>query len=982
MNESGIFLGLLVLAYIFVTPFVLIILYTRQRKTVRWLEDELLLLRQRFDEYREQMSRRFATHHEQSPDPAGPASPETVSAPAQVPVEAVMGTPVVEADLNGPETAAVIESLPAQQPVEKPAGNEVADPVEGMTITPVGEKIRVFLQGIGMWPPSREAGMDRETVLMQWWLPRAGGVLALLSALFFGVYINQNTSPLFKCLELCAVSLGLTGIGWFMERRYRAFGGVLLVTGLIMLYLTSVAAYILPATRVIDNPVTGSLVQGAILGGICAVAVYRQSRGLILLTFHFGYFLGLFMVHEGLREGALIETGLLFVAGMFLVRKPIYRQLAWVLVVGSFLVVLAFPLLSLFASVDLPGSISVQAYTAIVLAGSISAYYAGLLGRDRSSRWILSLATSLAIASTLVFFRELYPDELEWACLSLGVVMLAGAMTGWARRGCGFAVQLLFIKASFLIAVWAILYFAGDLRWMVLALQTVVVATAARRARVIALEILVWAVALASLVYFADAISQPVEQGTFVWWMMTLYPIVITLAFAWLMNVFASTRDKSAKFNRAEIYAFVPLVAIGLWHAILTNTSERGFDLALPFIAIVYVAGALSLVPFFSRWMLLELAGLAFVTGSVLYCDEPFSLLQLAGILAAAAIALHFITRRKGKWAVSGESALYFLSIVPVALWMLQVMDDWNGQAIIVFGLCGMIVLSGLVPRVRQSGSWAFLPLVAYMVTENPADGAGFLNIAAIAAGLGWLAVPAVFPNVKEGMGWASKKDIWVLIGGILFWVYVLAFGDPSATWMAGQWVMGILAILLLLASHKWKLHGYLLASLLFTLTLAARHAAAMGLAQPYVPWISEALMSAALLYAFSLMWFWLKPNPFAGQPVSVQRQFLVFSSGSSAILLFATSAVTFQYSELGWLEWYTPILAVTAFIMILIGLFFKDTVYRRLGLVALLVPLVRLFLVDVQDVLHRIIAFAASAILLTLLGYLYHRLSSHLSKD
>ena len=115
---------------------------------------------------------------------------------------------------------------------------------------PVGRRIIEFLAGIGMWPPPPEENLNRETLLMQWWLPRIGGVLALLSALFFAVYINQNTSPLFKCIELLVTSLAITGAGRFLERRYRRFGGVVLVTGLIMLYLTSVAAYVLPATRV------------------------------------------------------------------------------------------------------------------------------------------------------------------------------------------------------------------------------------------------------------------------------------------------------------------------------------------------------------------------------------------------------------------------------------------------------------------------------------------------------------------------------------------------------------------------------------------------------------------------------------------------------------------------------------------------------------------------------------------------------------
>ena len=49
------------------------------------------------------------------------------------------------------------------------------------------------------WPPDSVAGKDREAILMQWWLPRIGGLLALLEGLparvvhhtrIFGAYDN------------------------------------------------------------------------------------------------------------------------------------------------------------------------------------------------------------------------------------------------------------------------------------------------------------------------------------------------------------------------------------------------------------------------------------------------------------------------------------------------------------------------------------------------------------------------------------------------------------------------------------------------------------------------------------------------------------------------------------------------------------------------------------------------------------------------
>ena len=145
-----------------------------------------------------------------------------------------------------------------------------------------------------------------------------------------------------------------------------------------------------------------------------------------------------------------------------------------------------------------------------------------------------------------------------------------------------------------------------------------------------------------------------------------------------------------------------------------------------------------------------------------------------------------------------------------------------------------------------------------------------------------------------------------------------------------------------------------------------------------YSPWKWEALASALLVYAFALLWFFFNPpTRIMGLPERINlRKFSSFLIGG---LLFACSVITFQYRELNLMDWYTPVLALTAFGMILLGLLWRDSVVRILGIIALLAPLLRLFVVDVQDALHRIIAFAAAAVVLTALGYLYHRLSERL---
>lgn len=51
--------------------------------------------------------------------------------------------------------------------------------------------------------------MSVETVVMQWWAPRVGGLLALLALIFFGVWASKFASALVKILEMTAVAVAV-----------------------------------------------------------------------------------------------------------------------------------------------------------------------------------------------------------------------------------------------------------------------------------------------------------------------------------------------------------------------------------------------------------------------------------------------------------------------------------------------------------------------------------------------------------------------------------------------------------------------------------------------------------------------------------------------------------------------------------------------------------------------------------------------------
>lgn len=962
MNDFGILIGILVLAHILLTPLVLVFVAVRQKRKIRELEDALGELLERIE--RGQV-RQAPVVERQLPVPGEPAQPVPAPAPAPEPAT------------SEPPKPALTPPVPAKAAMEPP----VAEPFsEEPAPEPLTGRIVEFLSGIGMWPPAAEENLNRETLLMRWWLPRVGGVLALLSALFFAVYINQSTSPLFKCIELVAVSLAIAGCGRFLERRYRRFGGVVMVTGLVMLYMTSVAAYVLPATRVIADPLTGSIVQAMVLALICGVGLLRRSEGIVLLAFSFGLFLSIFMAWEGLREGALIAAILLFAAALLLAGKTNFRNALWIATPGSFLVVLAFPALSLLKTVALPGVLPVNIFINVVFAAVAGSYFLGTLGKTLQARILQSIASSMAIACVFLFFRAHYPDSLEWAALILGCNMLAWSLLAWGTRGCGFLAQLLFVKAVFLIGAWTLIHYAGDLRWMVLGLQTVVVSVAARRAGKWPMEAAAAAMACVSGVFYIEVFSGMPGFGTFVWWMAVLYPAVIVLALAYLLQGVSAGGFQLRDPSRNWFYLAVTLYANLCWALVAVNTREFPVEAAWIFIAAAYAMGALSLVPLLSRSMLLATAAIAFTAGCVMYFEEPFSILLLGAILVLSGTGIHFlgtVERRTALWAQNG---IYLLSIPCVTLWSLQALHDWAGQGAVAFLLAIGVLLLPLYPKLRHAGSWSFLPVLILLATERgDPDGLPYFY-AALVAGLAWLALPALVEGARTHLGWGRLARPWTVAASFLFWLFFMDFGSVYGNWVGGQLLTTALAILLMAAVRFFPVTGYYTGSLLFGGTLVATHFSALiGLTQPGL-WNSHILVSFAAIDVFLLAWYFLRAVPLEeeGDSSLLHR----VASLATGILLFVNSVITFHYSQLGLLDWYTPVLAVTAFAIILIGLFNVDRIYRVIGLLALLVPLGRLFIVDVQDVLHRIIAFAASAVLLTVLGYLYHRLSERLRTD
>lgn len=170
------------------------------------------------------------------------------------------------------------------------------------------EQARPWLERLQLWPP--QGGGNKEVQLGAWWATRLGILFAVIGAVFFGVYISLGTPAWIKLIELTALAGGVTGLGAWLERKTPRFGQVVFAGGLALLFFAAMAAYTVPAVKVIpdERPVLAALAQLAVTAGIGFVAWRKNSQPVATMTVILGYVAAWFSLGVGLHLFALTSA--------------------------------------------------------------------------------------------------------------------------------------------------------------------------------------------------------------------------------------------------------------------------------------------------------------------------------------------------------------------------------------------------------------------------------------------------------------------------------------------------------------------------------------------------------------------------------------------------------------------------------------------------------------------------------------------------
>lgn len=885
------------------------------------------------------------------------------------------------------ETPAWASLKAVQPPVDTKRSAAAGDASSAVTTPSFGERLR----GWGLLPP---ADGNREVALGAWWATRIGALLGVLAAVFLAVYVSINTPPWVRWLELLALALGVTAAGLRFDRTIERFGRVVLGCGLSLIYFTAVAGYAVAGVRVFRDLGSASMAQACAIAILLAVSLWKNSEKLTALSVGYGVIAALWA--RSLDNPALGWTALSVLLGVSLALRNV-RQ--WALPA-----LLAVPAAYFALLIDvrrLPGTGTGFAIVgfAWLVAWLTEVRLARANAGDRTAaRVLLSLNASGALLACAGLTTHRLHGQGDLVSLVAGLVCLGAAYVHFRHVPARWGFAWHYTKGASLLVLATILYFDGPARWFSLLAQAYVWLFSARRndSRLL-LGGSIAAACIAALnattswdgYVFVDhspawGYSWLVAAGI---WVHLLLRGTASPLLAWRSSGDRTTTPAwSTPRTTTETLTALALLGTGLhlwWHTV-----------AQPYSALVPALVALPLAA--AGWLLRERVALACAavaaTVAALWAQPPLALLPwqpaaAAGLTAIYALAAGaFLGRRVAEagevqervlilcglaggvlllstaaLAGLGAPALLVAGILSGAFFLLQhhrpATSTWATGAALGAPLGFLIARCLHGPLALTWGQHALLIAAAALAALlpptyarrepgshpwSPTRHAGLLE--SIFVGL-WSLV--TFVALRDGVAGATPDSIIFSLATAV----VLAAGAgrrlvSTARIHAILWLgLALVEYLVLRFDHGAAAHAQALAVLLAAAVLAsgvfARQWASPLSEEVRLPglWATAALGAVLLLDAG-----WLLQGP--------AHAYVTAAWGFAGILLFAG------------------------------GLFGRWRPWRFCGLALLAVATLRLFAIDITSTLSRIFAFAALAVVLLSVGFLYQKFQARIEKE
>lgn len=388
--------------------------------------------------------------------------------PAVIPVP-----PVREPDLAPPP---VVPPKPEPQPIVLPEPQFTPDGPQFMAESP--DVFERMVSKSGGW----------EELIGGNLLNKLGALVLVIGIALFLSYSFSNMGPAGRAFTSLALSgtLLISGVLVESRERYRAFSRGLMAAGWAGLYLTSYAMYALPAARIIDSPIVGTMLMTAVAVSMVIHSLRYHVESLTALAF--GCILAA-LAFSPLNTFVAIALVPLSAAVLYLSRRFDWQGLALFAAAGTYAVFItrpatgaplwsiqtmlfifwlmfeAFDLLRLRSSgTDSPWHQALFAVNAVAgLAASGALWYR--MAPD--SMWLFSAgAATLYLASTWIRFfldgKTYYEFSLILSAILAGLAIFARVPGMWLSIGLMLEAEVLFLAAHrFRIPVAKVLSWVG-----------------------------------------------------------------------------------------------------------------------------------------------------------------------------------------------------------------------------------------------------------------------------------------------------------------------------------------------------------------------------------------------------------------------------------------------------------------------------------------------------------------------------------------
>ncbi|MCH8541310.1 MAG: DUF2339 domain-containing protein [Opitutales bacterium] len=797
-------------------------------------------------------------------------------------------------------------------------------------------------------PETKPAG-GSEIALIARWAPVIGAAFGIGALVFFGLYITQETTPLVRFLQMLSISAGLYVGGRFLQRYRPTFSAVITSMGLAALYFSAIAGYALPPVQVFENLTWAALAQILVLLWGLRESLRLQSSALATGMVGLGAISCVLLFLEGLFAGIL--PALLF---LLTVAFALYRIKCWATParLAAFLVTLGY-----LGYLILPAESQTPPAINLLLFPSILFLIVFLLSPTRAEKDILwariFALLFLAVPGSLAIYFHHQPFLTGWLSLALGLTLTGLIESRWR----GFQKTYEFSAVMLVILTACLLLHQ-------LALQPVVPLLAGLSAALLILQkryptarlndssFVAWLIGLGAFVWYVFGLYEGNREVFY----LTLLPsfLLLTGQLAWFPRR-PAFRLGAAAFLAAGAGLLVLRDTFATEHLLNTATLLGGLVLALNFRRPAHCWSFLFLLLGGAYLIILFRAftGIEIPAENWHYFPSAFALLGLTLGTGLQNRIIHL------PWAAAVFLGSFWSTDIGPALVLLALVGaarGWRGptQTLLEKAPVGWVLLL-----------LSFYPILFTGHEDGPVSGYLFLPLVVLA----W-ALSSWWWQKDRRPRWEPYAWSLGIHGLILAWLYLIL---PAPTWpgFPAHNPLPLLLIFLIsaaLVQRFMPLAGLRAGQLVVFLFLLGE---TVKLSQE----IPLATLSA--LFLGPLLTAWLMERQ-GGQAISLPIQksdWRRFSLLGTALLLLG---VTLQSDP----TWSTVQLGGAATILLLIGLWRQQQTIRVIGLVLFSLALVRLFIFDLQDNLHRIIAFGVVGGLCLLVGYLYQRAGEKVSNS